>query len=70
MSKFEQLRQAIEAIPDEYNVIRNVMLNLLEESGHIQDLRAYSLGALDMARHLTSEENLLESLRLVRGLLK
>ena len=69
MSKLEQLRQAIEAIPDEYNVIRNVML-ILEESGHIQDLRAYSLGALDMARHLASEENLLDSLRLVWGLLK
>jgi hypothetical protein len=33
----------------------------------MQDLRAYSLGALDMARHLTSDENLLDSLRLVRS---
>ena len=70
MSKLEQLRQAIDAIPAEYNTTRNVMLNLLEESGHIQDLRAYSLGALDMARHLTSDEALLKALSDIKELLK
>ncbi len=69
MNKLEQLQEAIDAIPDEYNIVRKVMTNLLNQ-GALQTLRDYSLGALDMARHLTSEENLLDSLRLVRGLLK
>ena len=69
MNKLEQLQQAVAAIPDEYNIVRNVMTNLLNQ-GALQGMRDYSLGALDMARHLTSEEALLNSLRHLRALLK
>ena len=69
MNKLEQLQEAIDAIPDEYNIIRNVMTNLLNW-GALQGMRDYSLGALDMAQHLTSEEALLNSLRHLRALLK
>ena len=69
MNKLEQLQEAIDAVPDEYNIVRNVMTNLLNQ-GALQTLRDYSLGALDMARHLTSEDSLLDTLRLLRALLK
>ena len=69
MTKLEQLQEAIDAIPDEYNIVRNVMTNLLNR-GALQSMRDYSLGALDMARHLTSENTLLDSSRHLRALLK
>lgn len=69
MNKIEQLEAAIRSLPDEYNVIRNVLLNLLE-GGHLTQMRAYTLGLADMAAHLTSDEKLLTPLRTVRELLK
>ena len=64
-----KLEATIKALPDEYNVIRNVMLNLLE-SLDLASLRLYTLGLRDMALHLTSDEVLLDRLTEIRGLLK
>ena len=69
MNKLEQLEAATRALPDEYNVIRNTLLSLLE-GGYLTQMRAYSLGLSDMAAHLTSDEKLLTPLRTVRELLK
>ena len=43
MTELEQLQEAIDAIPDEYNIIRNVMTSLLNQ-GALQGMRDYSLG--------------------------
>ena len=69
MSKFEQLQQAIEAIPAEYQEAWGAMSFLLS-SGEISTLRAYVRGARTMALHLTSDEALLKALSDIKELLK
>ena len=68
MSKFEQLQQAIEAIPAEYGVWG--AMSLLLSSGEINTLRAYVSGARTMALYLTSDEALLKPLSDIQELLK
>lgn len=69
MSKFEQLRQAIDAIPAEYRGVWGAM-SLLLSSGEINPLRAYVSGARTMALHLTSDGALLKPLSDIQELLK
>lgn len=69
MSKFEQLREAIDAIPTEYRGIRSTMTHLLE-GGQLSLLRAYVIGARTTALHLTSDEALLGPLSDIQELLK
>lgn len=68
MNKFEQLKAAIQSLPDQYNVPRAVCLNLLE-NGELQQLRTYSIGLRDMAYFLTTDEALLKPLTHIRELL-
>ena len=69
MSKFEQLRQAIDALPSEYRGIWITMSYLLEW-GKLDTLRAYVNGAGAMALHLTSDEALLKPLSDIQEILK
>ena len=69
MSKFEQLQQAIEAIPTEYRGVWGAM-SLLLSSGEINTLRAYVNGARTMALYLADDEALLNSLSDIKELLK
>ena len=69
MSKVEQLREAINALPPEYLEIWGTMTYLLER-GELGTLRAYVSAARAMALHLTSDEALLKPLSDIRELLK
>ena len=69
MSKFEQLREAIDAIPAEYRGIWSTMTHLLER-GQLSTLLAYAEGTRAMALHLTSDEALLKPLTTIQELLK
>ncbi len=69
MSKFEQLQQAIDAIPAEYREAWGAMSFLLS-SGDINTLRAYVNGARTMALYLADDEALLNSLSDIKELLK
>ena len=69
MSKLEQLRQAVDAIPAEYRGVWGAM-SLLLSSGEINTLRAYVSGARTMALYLADDEALLNSLSDIKELLK
>jgi len=69
MSKFEQLQQAIDAIPAEYRGVWGAM-SLMLSSGELATLRAYVSGARTTALHLTSDEALLKPLTAIQELLK
>lgn len=69
MNKLQELEAAIRRMPDEFNVPRNVMLNLLNQA-RLGDLRIYSLGLRVMALHLSKDEALLEPLIKIREILK
>ena len=69
MSKFEQLQQAVDAIPPEYRGVWGAM-SLMLSSGELTTLRAYVSGARTTALHLTSDEALLKPLTTIQELLK
>ena len=69
MSKLEQLREAIDAVPAGYGSLWSTM-SLLLSKGELGTLRAYVTGARTMALHLTSDEALLKPLTAIQELLK
>ena len=69
MSKFEQLKEAIDAIPAEYRRIWSTMTRLLD-GGQLSTLSTYTKRTRTMALHLTSDEALLKPLTTIQELLK
>ena len=69
MSKLEQLRQAIDAIPPGYRRLWSRVTYLLER-GQFSSLLAYAEGARAMHLHLASDEALLKPLSDIQEILK
>lgn len=69
MTKLEQLQEAIEAIPDRYNIPKAVCKNLLEQL-NLRELSTYSLGLRDMAIITSSNKDVIDALTTLRSLLK
>lgn len=69
MNKLQMLEAQILALPDEYDLVRTVCLNLLT-NGELTALRIYSQGLRDMAIHLTSEDALIVCLTEIRRMLQ
>ena len=69
MNKLQMLEAQILALPDEYDLVRSMCLNLFT-NGELTALRIYSMGLRDMAIHLTSEDALINCLTEIRRMLQ